>query len=662
MNTGAFGEGFPYTNFHDLNMDWIIKIAKDFLDQYTHIQQVIADGETSLTNLTDEGLQQLQEKADALETLLQEWYNTHSNDIAEQLADAIESINTTLNETIATFNARADQKANQAIASIPDDYTALANKVLYLIDGLRRNNIPGAVREGVGFISSSTGELVQLGGSYGFSNFIRVYPGEEYYYYASASASVLAIAGYENEYDTTAVISKSVVGTNNTTGIYKVPDGINYIRLSSNPWVNAQFEKVPTLNTVKDSVSAIIKAGNIGMYIEPVETNNYKMYNRVLNAFSNITRAQCQKFTVDSDALAYIITTSLYAGSQGYPAVTFFDSSDNVIHYEYETEIGVTNIDITKELINIPPNASYFYVNARDVIPVVKKVSKESSKMDKEVSILFIGNSLLQDGISYMPCLLKRKFPFIDFKFYMWYIAGATLNDQYQAFTGNTPADIFSIAVNTEEWTNLSNVTFISVLEQKHFDIVCMQEYFNYKTSYGENDLQDWKNCQEYIRTHYLGTNSLEFITYFHAPLRTRKEEVYALTQEGCASILKNTIADDIIGCGMAIYNALNTSIGTLGDGGDMTTGDRTHAQEGIPCLVQAYTALLWLLDRLSQTRNIYHILFKMTSAIYNTLNIPGPNLGTGVITGDNTQNDTCIEVAYKSFKEAKQFLMENQW
>ena len=27
MNGGAFGENFPYSNFHDLNMDWIIKIA-----------------------------------------------------------------------------------------------------------------------------------------------------------------------------------------------------------------------------------------------------------------------------------------------------------------------------------------------------------------------------------------------------------------------------------------------------------------------------------------------------------------------------------------------------------------------------------------------------------------------------------------------------------
>ena len=50
MNTGAFGEGFPYSNFHDLNMDWIIKIAKDFLDQYTHIQQTIEEGLAGLDN------------------------------------------------------------------------------------------------------------------------------------------------------------------------------------------------------------------------------------------------------------------------------------------------------------------------------------------------------------------------------------------------------------------------------------------------------------------------------------------------------------------------------------------------------------------------------------------------------------------------------------
>ena len=129
MNNGAFGENFPYSNFHDLNMDWIIKIAKDFLDQYTHIQETI-----------DNGLEQLQTKADNLEELLQQWYNTHSEDIANQLADALEDLNnwyTThegyldqyVADSITEFNTRAEQKAADTIATIPPAYTELSDKV-----------------------------------------------------------------------------------------------------------------------------------------------------------------------------------------------------------------------------------------------------------------------------------------------------------------------------------------------------------------------------------------------------------------------------------------------------------------------------------------------------------------------------------------------------
>lgn len=143
MNNGAFGENFPYTNFHDLNMDWIIKIVKDFLEQYTHIQELIADGEQSLQDLTEDGLEQLQTKADNLENLLQQWYNTHSADIANQLASALADLNawyTThqnyLNQTLEIntqlFNNRAEAKAESVLESIPSDYTTLSNRVTAL--------------------------------------------------------------------------------------------------------------------------------------------------------------------------------------------------------------------------------------------------------------------------------------------------------------------------------------------------------------------------------------------------------------------------------------------------------------------------------------------------------------------------------------------------
>ena len=124
MNNGAFGENFPYSNFHDLNMDWIIKIVKDFLDQYTHIQELIEQGKTDIINLTEDGLTQLQDKANNLEELLQEWYDTHSAELADQLAQAVADIASALSQALNNFAVGADRKAQEAIATIPSDYSA----------------------------------------------------------------------------------------------------------------------------------------------------------------------------------------------------------------------------------------------------------------------------------------------------------------------------------------------------------------------------------------------------------------------------------------------------------------------------------------------------------------------------------------------------------
>lgn len=150
----AMFENFPYTDMHNLNLDWIIKIAKDFLDQYTHIQQLISDGEESLrdlteqgeeslTSLTETGLEQLANKATEIENLLNEWYSTHSADIANQLATSLASLNawynthitqldTALANALTDFATRAEIIARETIETIPADYTALSNQVLML--------------------------------------------------------------------------------------------------------------------------------------------------------------------------------------------------------------------------------------------------------------------------------------------------------------------------------------------------------------------------------------------------------------------------------------------------------------------------------------------------------------------------------------------------
>ena len=108
---GPFGNGFPYLNFHEMNLDWVIQIAKDFLDQYTNIQTTITTG-----------LTELDEKAEELQNALDAWYNEHSEDIAQELTRALE-------EAVTAFNAAADAKGESTLDSIPDDYQTISRSI-----------------------------------------------------------------------------------------------------------------------------------------------------------------------------------------------------------------------------------------------------------------------------------------------------------------------------------------------------------------------------------------------------------------------------------------------------------------------------------------------------------------------------------------------------
>ena len=193
-------EKFPYTNLHELNLDWIIKITKDFLEQYTSIQQVISDGEDALNEIITNGdsslheiiatgensiaqltatkIQELNAEKNRLEALLQSWYDTHSQVIANQLTTALADMTTHYNGLVADLNAlntqiqaAIQQKGVDTLATIPSDYTALYNDVVNLKSAI--DDINEYIEEGTvinptitvesGFIDGSTGENSQNG-------------------------------------------------------------------------------------------------------------------------------------------------------------------------------------------------------------------------------------------------------------------------------------------------------------------------------------------------------------------------------------------------------------------------------------------------------------------------------------------------------------------
>lgn len=292
--------------------------------------------------------------------------------------------------------------------------------------------------------------------------------------------------------------------------------------------------------------------------------------------------------------------------------------------------------------------------------------SSGSGSSGKSISILFVGNSLTQDAVSYLPLVLKELVPDLDFKIYMWYDGGYTLTQILNKWNNGGKAEIFSVCENATSWTNFSgSKTALSVLSSYEFDIVCLEEYFNYKRAdgYTAADKQVFSDIITFIRNNY--RKAFKVVSFFHQPLRKPidggtdtqiADQVFALTKNGVQWQLQNTIAESIIPAGIAIYRAM--AVSTLDGLGSYTyhhlSPDGTHAQEGLPCLLQAWVVALWIFDHLGLPLSINNAQQRVTASNYSSINVPGANLGNGVVVGTTEQDRLAMDVAIKAYKEGK--------
>lgn len=397
-----------------------------------------------------------------------------------------------------------------------------------------------------------------------------------------------------------------------------------------------------------------------------VPVSDVSFYNRVPGGDSNSTRVISSTIPIPVGASGFHISMS-----SGYVVIIYYlrqngtwdsnvvssgdfaQSAYCAVPEQYKSG-GVwvyfrnsTSTNLTPAQVSAAITSMYFDVPDSFLLPVA---SEEMAR--KSISILFIGNSLTQDAVSYVPYLLRNLYPNVGFKFYIWYNGGYTLAQQYTKFINNQPCEIFSVCENAISWANYNNsVTMQSILSSYKFDIVCLQEYFNYKSTYVEADLADFNNCLSYIKSYY--AKNFKVATLFHAPLRSSAQSVFNLTKSGNELILKKTIAESMIAPGVAIYRALSTSLDSLGDQGHLSP-DGTHAQEGLPCLLEAFVVFIWIMRQLSIPVSIANCQLRMNTSTYNQINVPGPNLGTGVIPGTDADNLTAQDVAILADKEGQ--------
>ena len=403
----AMFENFPYTDMHNLNLDWIIKIAKDFLDQYTHIQQLITDGEQSLQDLTTEGLQQLQDKADNLETLLQNWYDTHSDDIANQLADALQDLNDwytihqnyldqTLINKLAEFNTRAEQKAEETIESIPADYTEVAT----LAENLK--NVGGLITIPLSAtdIIANTGWDTTADAPYANNNYVATekidISNYAYLNKLKIHSTIRGIFGI-TFYDKYNGIVRTINANNATDYEYsigtadrfvEIPQGARYIRLTHD--IHDDYTDQSTFNIRGLHIQNISKLQDFityGVGKNDLSNSLQNTFHELFEAY-NLSFSQINKYArYDNGTIVNYngINCTDYIECQGIArmeisgtsflscaVIVFYDASHTFIR-AYPNTLETTRYD--NEIIDVPPNAAYFIANNNENNTKIKRES-----------------------------------------------------------------------------------------------------------------------------------------------------------------------------------------------------------------------------------------------------------------------------------------------
>ena len=119
---------FPYTNLHELNVDWILRVVKEFLDKYGTVDEFYEQLEGRLSNKTDELIAQLISTS----TELIQAYNDNAD---EKLAELRVIFNGQLEElrvvgsnqisAITQNGVHYMEEIDSLVADLPSDFTSL---------------------------------------------------------------------------------------------------------------------------------------------------------------------------------------------------------------------------------------------------------------------------------------------------------------------------------------------------------------------------------------------------------------------------------------------------------------------------------------------------------------------------------------------------------
>lgn len=312
--------------------------------------------------------------------------------------------------------------------------------------------------------------------------------------------------------------------------------------------------------------------------------------------------------------------------------------------------------------------------HAKDFTPVIEK---------PQLRILAIGNSYSQDALAYLPFILPKVTDTIDLTVGILYEDGAKLSDHWDNWQNERSAYILWISQHGQPWSSQASKSIQYAIDNYQWDVIVthQQSSSSYYPSdaYEPSSSNPTQHHQPYLNKLINAIQArVDYPVKFGWMLiqarpaqnngknytNTQLASNFAAIVENAQKVLNQTVCEFVVPWGTAIQNARTIAdlraLGHYSDteayplntsGNGYLTYDGVHLQEGLPCLIAAYTVLLSVLEMIGETcRSIIGDDTVPNAAWLVGKNMPGPN-GTAI--GANIDfvriAQLCAVMAYKN-------------
>lgn len=246
---------------------------------------------------------------------------------------------------------------------------------------------------------------------------------------------------------------------------------------------------------------------------------------------------------------------------------------------------------------------------------------------DSCLNVLVIGNSYSRDAFSYVPDVIYSVNPSVAVNMQILGIGGSNLKTIYSGIIrGEKTFQVDIYSSKKRRWSTVNNSKGDLYLKGD-WNLIVVQENSVVATDV-EATIKNVKNIVGYLRKLFPNAKVAFMINPTHPIGSTHLgnmniDEEFNLIAGTAQKLLDSGFVDYLIPCGTAIQNARHTSLDSYGDYGHLSY-DGKHLQEGLPCLIEAYTAAQFIMNTCSIYGSVEYSGLSISNSWVKDKRIPG--------------------------------------